>query len=149
MSVEYNIKNHPFFRDIDADISSIIDHSTQVIFNEDEIVFREGDHADSIYLITHGRVALELSTAHRGRIMIQTIGKDDVLGISWLFPPYKWHFDARALELTRTIKIDADLMMKRCEEDNRLGYAIMKRLASIIMKRLQAVRLQLLEIEEM
>ncbi|MEM2856874.1 MAG: cyclic nucleotide-binding domain-containing protein [Candidatus Nitrosocaldaceae archaeon] len=149
MSIEYNIKNHAFFKGIDVDISSIANYSTLTIFKEGEIIFREGDKADSIYFITHGRVALELSTAHKGKIIIQTIGKDEVLGISWLFPPYKWHFDARAIELTRAIKVDANLMIKNCEEDNRLGYVIMKGLASIIMKRLQAVRIQLLEMEEM
>jgi len=151
MSIEESIKRHSFFKDIGMglDVSSIAKHAQHTTFEADHFIFREGDDADAFYLITHGKVSLELSTAHRGRIIIQTLDEDDVLGISWLFPPYKWHFDARALTLTRLIKIDAVQMRRICEEDNRLGYRVVSKLASIVMRRLQAVRLQLVEMEEM
>lgn len=150
-SMEESIKRHSFFREmgIGIDVSSIARHAQHVTFEADRFIFREGEDADAFYLITHGKVSLELSTAHRGRIIIQTIDEDDVLGISWLFPPYKWHFDARALTLTRLIRIDAAQMRRMCDEDNAFGYKVLSKLASIVMKRLQAVRLQLLEMEEM
>ncbi|MCS6768645.1 MAG: cyclic nucleotide-binding domain-containing protein [Candidatus Nitrosocaldus sp.] len=150
VSLEESIRRHSFFRDMGVgDVSSIAVHAKHLTFDADRFIFREGEDADALYLITHGRVSLELSTAHRGRIIIQTIEEDDVLGISWLSPPYKWHFDARALTLTRLIMIDAAQIRKRCEEDNAFGYRMMSRLVGIIMRRLQAVRLQLLEMEEM
>ena len=148
MSIEA-IKHHAFFKDIDADIASLVEYAKDLVFDKGQFIFHEGDDANAFYLITHGRVSLELSTAHKGRIIIQTLGKDEVLGISWLFPPFKWHFDAKALELTRVIELNADLVIKRCDEDNRLGYHLMKKFAGVIMRCLQAVRLQLLEIEEM
>ncbi|RMF29279.1 MAG: cyclic nucleotide-binding domain-containing protein [Candidatus Nitrosothermus koennekii] len=143
------IKNHALFKDIDADLTPLVEYAKDIIFQKNDFIFHEGEDANSFYLITYGKISLELSTAHRGRIIIQTLGKDEVLGISWLFPPYKWHFDARALELSRVVKLDANLVMRRCEEDNRLGYYLMKRFAGVIMKRLQAVRFQLIEMEEM
>jgi CRP-like cAMP-binding protein len=69
-----------------------------------------------------------------------------VLGWSWLFPPYRWHFDARALELTRAIALDGKCLREKCEEDHDLGYELVKRVAQIIMERLQATRLQLLDV---
>ncbi len=150
MSIEDSIRRHRFFRDIsDEDARSIAAYASEVTFKKDEFIFREGEIADSLYLITYGKVSLELSTAHRGRIIVQTIDEDDVLGVSWVSPPYRWQFDARALMLTRAIRIDAKSLRRLCDEDNALGYRLMKRLIDVIIRRMQAVRLQLLEIEEM
>lgn len=148
MNIQESIRRHKFFKDIGIDASVLAEHARHITFNADEYIFREGEDADAFYLITYGKVSLELSTA-RGRIIVQTIDEDDVLGISWLFPPYKWHFDARALVLTRLIAIDASYLRRACEDDSRLGYRLVSKLAGIIMNRLQAVRLQLLEMEEM
>ncbi len=150
MSIEESIRMHSFFSDIStAHMSSLASHAQHLTVEADNFIFREGEYADAFYLITYGKVSLELSTAHRGRIIIQTIGEDDVLGISWLFPPYRWRFDARTLTLTRLIRIDAAQMRRMCDEDNAFGYKVISKLASIVMRRLQAVRLQLLEMEEM
>jgi|FaiFalDrversion3_1042247.scaffolds.fasta_scaffold00481_7 CRP/FNR family cyclic AMP-dependent transcriptional regulator len=150
MSIEDIIRRHRFFRDTsDEDVMSIAVYANEVTFNKDELIFREGDKADSLYLITYGKVSLELSTAHRGRVIIQTIDKDDVLGVSWVSPPYRWQFDARALMLTRAIRIDAYNLRRLCDENNALGYRLMKKMIDVVIKRMQAVRLQLLEIEEM
>ncbi len=150
MSIEDSIRRHSFFRDIsDKDINNIAAFSKEVTFNKDELIFKEGDLADSLYIITYGKVSLELSTAHRGRVIIQTIDEDDILGVSWISSPYRWQFDARALTLIRAIKIDANNLRRLCEEDNALGYRLMKRLIEVVIKRMQAVRLQLVDIEEL
>jgi len=150
MSIEDSIRRHSFFRDIsDKDISNIAVFSKEVTFSKDELIFKEGDLADSLYIITYGKVSLELSTAHRGRVIIQTIDEDDILGVSWVSSPYRWQFDARALTLIRAIKMDANNLRRLCEEDNALGYRLMKRLIEVVIKRMQAVRLQLVDIEEL
>ena len=69
-----------------------------------------------------------------------------LLGWSWLFPPYQWHFDARALELTRTTALDGQCLRIKCEEDHELGYRLGQRFAHVMMQRLQATRLQLLDV---
>jgi CRP-like cAMP-binding protein len=81
----------------------------------------------------------------QGRITIETIASGDVLGWSWLFPPYRWHFDAQALELTRAIAFDGACLRAKCDDDHDLGYAL-QRFARIMMQRLQATRLQLLDV---
>ena len=79
-------------------------------------------------------------------MMIQTIDEGDVLGWSWLFPPYVWHFDVKAVELTRAIAMDGECLRNKCEEDHELGYEIMKRFSHVMVNRLSATRLQLLDI---
>ena len=77
---------------------------------------------------------------------IQSLKEGEVLGWSWMIPPYKWHFDARAFDLTRAIALDGACLREKCEEDHDLGYELMSRFALIIAQRLEATRLQLMDI---
>ncbi len=141
------IAEHPFFRGLDPEHLDVIAGCAQnVRFQAGEFLFREGDEADRFFLIRHGRVALSTYIPERGAITIQTIGAGEVLGWSWLFPPYRWHFDARALEVTRAIAFDGKCLREKCQADPKLGYELMRRFASIMVDRLQATRLQLLDV---
>jgi CRP-like cAMP-binding protein len=146
-NLEPFLAEHPFFKDLDRRyLELIVGCASNVRFDAGDFIFREGEEADRFYIIRHGKVALEVFAPGRGSITVQTIGEGDVLGWSWLFPPYRWHFDARALELTRAIALDGKCLREKCEEDHDLGYELVKRVAQIIMERLQATRLQLLDV---
>ena len=116
-------------------------------FAADEVIFREGDPANRFYLVLDGEVALESTTRERGSVLLQTIGANDVLGWSWLFPPYYWHFDARALKPTKAIFFYGTWLRENCERDHDFGYEMMKRMSAVIIKRLQATRKKLAEAE--
>jgi CRP-like cAMP-binding protein len=141
------LEEHPFFADLRKDdIAFIAGCGRNVHFEAGQYLFREGEAADHFYLIRHGKVALEVFVPGHGSLVTETIGEGDVLGWSWLFPPYRWSSDARALELTRAVALDGACLRRKCEEDLRLGYELMRRFAQIIMQRLQATRLRLLDI---
>ena len=146
-TLEPIIAEHPFFRGLKPEhLQVVVGCASNVRFNAETFIFREGEEAKQFYLIRQGRVGLEIYVPERGPVTIQTISAGDVLGWSWLFPPYRWHFDARALELTRAIAFDGECLRTKCEEDHDLGYELMKRFAHIIMQRLQATRIQLLDV---
>jgi CRP-like cAMP-binding protein len=117
-----------------------------VRFKAGEIIFREEEAADHFYLIREGKVALEASIPGRSPVLLQTVGENEVLGWSWLFPPYRWHFAARTAETTRALAFDGKCLRNKCDADHDLGYELMKRFASIMLQRLQATRLQLLDV---
>ncbi len=145
--LEELLAEHPFFRDLPPeDIALIAGCGRNVHFEEGEYIFREGEPADHFYLIRHGRVALEIFAPERGPLVIETIGEGEVLGWSWLFPPYRWSSDARASEPTRAVALDGACLRGKCEDDLRLGYELMRRFAQVIMGRLQATRVRLLDI---
>jgi CRP-like cAMP-binding protein len=110
------------------------------------MIYREGDEANQFLLIRDGKVAIEVFSARRGSLIIQTAGSGDVLGWSWLFPPYKRRFDTRAVEPTTAVALDGKFLREKAEEDYRLGYELLKRFSKIVVERLQATRLQLLDI---
>ena len=120
--------------------------ASNVRFAADQYIFREEEEANQFYLIRYGKVALETFAPGRGVVPIETLPAGEVLGWSWLFPPYRWHFSARALEVTRAIALDGVCLRKKCAEDHDLGYELMSRFAQTIIQRLQATRLQLLDV---
>jgi CRP/FNR family transcriptional regulator, cyclic AMP receptor protein len=119
---------------------------SNVGFRSDEMLFREGDPADTFYVLRHGRVALETFVPARGPVTIETIEAGDVIGWSWLFPPFRWHFDARALIDVRATAFDGACLRGKCETDPRLGYELMSRFAQVLIERLQWTRLRLLDV---
>jgi CRP-like cAMP-binding protein len=146
-TLEPLLAEHPFLRGLEPRYLALLAGcAANVRFDAGRYIFREGEEADRFYIIRHGKVALELSAPERGALTIQTLGAGDVLGWSWLFPPYRWRFDARALELTRAIALDGACLRRKCDEDHSFGYELVKRFAQVIVERLQATRLQLLDV---
>lgn len=111
-----------------------------------EMLFREGDPADAFYVVRRGRVALELFIPNRGALTVETIEPGEVVGWSWLFPPYRWHFDGRAVEPTRAIAVDGACLRAKCAADPALGYELMRRFSQVMLERLQATRLRLADL---
>lgn len=147
-TIEEVLTQHSFFKGLSPnDIELIAGCASNVQFRPGEFLFREGGDADAFYVIRHGKVTVETFVPGRGPITLQTIVPGDVIGWSWLFPPYKWNFDARALDMTRATSFDGGCLRKKCDEDHDLGYDLMQRFAHIIMDRLQATRMQLLDLK--
>jgi len=117
-----------------------------VRFEAGRQLFREGDAADTFYVVRHGSVALETYVPARGPMMIETIESGEVIGWSWLFEPYRWHFDARALTQVRATAFDGACLRGKCDADPALGYALMRRFAQVMIERLQWTRLRLLDL---
>jgi CRP/FNR family cyclic AMP-dependent transcriptional regulator len=120
--------------------------ASNVRYADGEVLFREGDEANRFYVVRHGMVALENFVPPRGSVTIETIDPGEVIGWSWLFPPYRWHFDAKALGLVRATVFDAACLRGKCEQDPAFGYDLMSRFAQVLIERLQWTRLRLLDV---
>ena len=141
------LAQHPFFAGIEPRYMEFITGcASNVRFKADTYIFGEGEDASQFYILRAGRVALETFGAQRGPIVIETVEAGEVLGWSWLFPPYRWHFSARVLEETRAIALDGACLRAKAEADHDLGYELAMRVARIVIERLQAARLQLLDV---
>jgi CRP/FNR family cyclic AMP-dependent transcriptional regulator len=146
-TLETILANHPFFKGFEPQYMQLITGcASNVRFKAGTYIFREGEPASSFYIIRQGKVALEAMAAQHGSLIVQTIEDGEVLGWSWLFPPYRWHFGARAIEETRAIALDGVCLREKGETDHDFGYELVKRVAQIMMERLQATRLQALDI---
>lgn len=146
-NLERILSEHPFLQGLETRYIQLVSGcASNVRFDAGQFLFREGEEANSFYIIRQGKVAIEIFTPERGSLIIDTLSDGDILGWSWLIPPYNWRFDARAIELTRAIALDGKCLRTKCEEDYKLGFELLKRFAHIIEERLEATRLRLLDL---
>jgi CRP/FNR family cyclic AMP-dependent transcriptional regulator len=143
-TIESLLSKHEFLAGMSpAHLEFVAGCGSNVRYDAGEYIYREGEPADQFLLIRRGKVSLEIFVPGRGPLVIETIAEGDVLGWSWLFPPYRRRFDARALEVTRAISLDGACLRAKCEEDHDLGYDIVMRFSQVVIQRLQATRLRL------
>ncbi len=145
-TLEPLLRDHKFFAGLAPEhLALIAGCASTAVFPADAFLFREGDPAETFYLIRDGKVAVEVAAPGRA-LVIQTLGAGDVAGFSWLIEPHRWEFDGRAAERVRAIRIDGVCLRGKCDADPRFGYELMRRFAHLTVSRLQATRLQLLDV---
>jgi len=142
------LPEHPFFKGLDPElIEFLAGCARNVHFKDGEILFKEGDKADTFYVIRKGRIAIQVhDPARGGGSILDTVDAGGVVGWTWLVPPYKWLFDASASEETSAVAFDGECLRKKCEDDAVVGYALMQRVAVVMYERLEAARLRLLDL---
>ena len=142
------INTHPFFHGMKPEHLEVLAEGARAAeFKTGDLLFQQGAPANELYLIENGRVALEAHEPADGTVLVQTLGGGDVLGWSWLFPPFAWNFQARAVEPTGVIALSGAHLLVAAERNPEFGYALMKRVAQVVIHRLQAARRRLLALQ--
>ncbi|MCX5697256.1 MAG: cyclic nucleotide-binding domain-containing protein [Candidatus Omnitrophica bacterium] len=143
-TLEPILKQHPFFKDLPAQyIDFLMGCTSHVVFKAGEVILKEGEPADKFYVLRSGHVAVYINQSH---LTIQTIHEGDILGWSWLIPPYRYRFSAKAVENTRALALDGKCLREKCENNPDLGYALLKKIVNILTERLEATRVQVMDI---
>jgi CRP/FNR family transcriptional regulator, cyclic AMP receptor protein len=138
---------HPFLAGMNrTQLTLLTDCAAARLFNAKQTILRETEFANGFYLVETGKVALESETSFGKSIPIQILGAGDLLGWSWMFPPYVWQFTARAIEPTSALFFYAAILREYCEKDHSLGYELLKRISAVMVMRLQAAHGQLLSV---
>jgi CRP/FNR family transcriptional regulator, cyclic AMP receptor protein len=141
------VAEHPLLAGLPGSaVAQVAGCAKNVAYGTGELLLVEGEEADTLYLVRRGLVAIEVHAPGRGPIVVETVGPGAVVGWSWLIPPYRWHFDARAVEPVGAIAVDGACLRSKSEADPALGYALLTRLSAILLERLQATRMRLLDL---
>lgn len=141
------LARHPFFQGLaERHLTLLADCATARAAFPGDFLMREGEPADHFYLLCSGRVSIELHAPGNASVIMESLGGGDVLGWSWLLPPYRWLFDARVLHDSELIALDAACVRAACATDCELGYEIHSRLLPVMSNRLGQARIRLLDI---
>ena len=147
MAMEELLSEHPFFARIGASALRLIAGcASNVHFAAGDRIFDEGGEADRFYVIRHGRVALEVHSPTRGPLVIDTMEDGEVLGWSWLVPPYRYFGDARAVTPVNATALDGACLRGKCDADPELGYELLKRVTAVMYRRLECARVRMLDL---
>jgi CRP/FNR family cyclic AMP-dependent transcriptional regulator len=136
---------HPFLHGMSQDhLAVLAEAASDVTLPARHRLFEDGDSATRFWLIQSGCISLDLHVPGEGRVRIDTIGMGELLGWSWLFPPYRWAFGAAAASRVEAFEFDARAVRARCASDPALGYEVTRRLAEVVTKRLRSTRIRLI-----
>ncbi|HBL18416.1 MAG: hypothetical protein A2X36_14405 [Elusimicrobia bacterium GWA2_69_24] len=140
------IRNHPIFQDFRPDhLELVTSVAEEMRFTRDQYLLRQGQGAERFFIIRKGLVRIELLSKEGETIPIQEVGPGDLLGWSWLLPPYKWGFDARAAETTLALVFDGASLRKKCEQNFEFGFRFLQVISMALSRRLDVTRAHLLE----
>lgn len=146
-SMQDLLAEHPFFAGLDdSTVSMLVGCAKNVHFRAGEYLFHEGEPADRFFVVRRGRVALDVHVPGQAAKVVDTVDEGDVVGWSWLVPPYRWFFDARAVHEVSAVVVDASCLRSKCDQDPALGYALMQRVTGVMYQRLQSARVRLLDL---
>ena len=145
--VDRMLQEHPFFEDMDADIQKVVAGcATNELYEAGQVIQHEGDKADRFYLVRSGVVSIEMHIPGHEPVVMDTVDEGEVFGWSWITPPYRSVYDARAVRLTRLVSLDARCLRKKMKKDKALGYELLKRFVPVMAHRLASSRLQMLDV---
>lgn len=145
--VRAQLRDHCFTTDLPPEyLDRIAEHARLESFPAGTVLFTEGTPAEQLYLVVSGRVAIELHVPGRGAQVVDTVDECDTVGWSWLLPPYRWFFDARAVEDVLAVVVDAAALRSEADADPALGYALLQRVAAVMLHRLHGARVRLADL---
>jgi len=140
------LKAHPVFSQLAAEhVELLAKRGGEQSFAAGELLFRQQETAEQFFIVIEGTVKVEVPAIEGPVLEVQTLEHDDVLGWSWLIPPYKWTFEAKAATDVTVLTFDGKALLKQCEKDNAFGYALMKLFAGLMSERLNAARQKMMD----
>jgi CRP/FNR family transcriptional regulator, cyclic AMP receptor protein len=138
---------HPFLRGMSGDQLAVLAQAAcDVRFPARHRLFEDGGNASRFWLIQSGCMALDVNVPGQGRTRIGTIGIGELLGWSWLFPPFTWAFGAVTIGPVEAFEFDGRAVRAYCEADPALGYELTHRIVRVVANRLQATRIRLISV---
>ena len=140
------LAGHEFFAGLNQDFLEFLsEYATEKTVKKGEVLFQQGKTADKFYLLRNGCVSVQVPALVGPPLELQVLGDNQILGWSWLIPPYRWNFVARAVEDTDLLEFDGNALLQRCEQDPKFGYELFKRFTALMSERLEAARQKMMD----
>lgn len=148
-NIETIIAGHPFWQGLRPEFLPLAAESARLAcYGVRDLIFQERRDADHLFLVHRGQVALETFVPGRGVTILQQLGPGEALGWSWLFPPYRWQYSARSVDVTEIVEFSAVALRAQAEQNPAFGCELVSRMAQMLLQRLQATRQKLQEFHD-
>ncbi|MGQ7846959.1 Crp/Fnr family transcriptional regulator [Granulosicoccus sp. 3-233] len=145
-SIEGYLATHDFFEGLDERSKKFLADSAVVReLSAGDILFSQAESADKFYLLRSGEVSVQVPALMGPALQIQKLKEGQILGWSWMIPPYRWNFQALALEDATVLEFDGSIILARCEQEPTFGYQLLKRFAALMSERLDAARQKMMD----
>ncbi|MBT2468944.1 cyclic nucleotide-binding domain-containing protein [Streptomyces sp. ISL-66] len=124
----------------------LMSHALEVNIREGARIFDEGTRAHSFWIVRSGTVTLQIPGSGRRATPIESLGPGELVGWSWLFPPYVWQLSAEAMTPVRAYEFDATTVRMLMDADPAFGSAVGHWVGRVLALRLHQTRTRLLDL---
>ncbi len=144
--VRDQISSNPFFAGLASELIDILAaNAASRHVERDRTLFHLGQKADHFYVIVRGRILNEVAALEGPPLQLQSLEAGAVLGWSWLIPPYKWTFQARADDDSEVLEFDGHAIRAHCDANPEFGYELLKRFSGLMSERLHFARQRMMD----
>jgi CRP/FNR family cyclic AMP-dependent transcriptional regulator len=126
-------------------LNRLAEISREATFQRGDMLFKEGDPGDEVYFVVNGEISVIICTPKIGCRHIGTVSDGELVAWSPLLKHARLSAGAHAIARTRVIAIDAEKLRALCDQDAKLGYHFMHRIAEVLSERLSGTRMRLME----
>ena len=139
------LESSDFFRGLDRkDIEKIASLCRDETFQPGQVIFRQGDTGDRVYIIAEGQVTLERTVdlgTRRGNVVIGIIGKGRAFGCwsTLLGISHSFLSSASCQKPTKAVLFNGTEIRALMLSNPALGFCILERLCFFLRDRLQSV----------
>jgi CRP/FNR family transcriptional regulator, cyclic AMP receptor protein len=146
-SIYESIAKAPIFEGLeDGQLESMASGAEALGVPAGNLVISRGEAAERFFLVGEGTIAMEVESPGSGAVRVLTLHESDVFGWSWLFSPYRWEVDARAVTDCHLIAVDGVRLREQCDADRLFGYEIATRFGADALQRMKDSWYQILEL---
>jgi CRP/FNR family cyclic AMP-dependent transcriptional regulator len=117
-------------------LTALAEAASEVAFPAGHRIFDEGDNAEHFWLIESGYVVLDVQVPGEGMAIVGRVGIGELLGWSWLLPPYQWTLGAVCATEVKAFEFNAQVIRDGCAADPALRDELMQRLLHVLSGRL-------------
>ncbi len=140
------LSGHDFFSELSEEaLKFLCECASLRDIKKSQTLFKQGERADKFYVVRNGRISVQIPALMGPNLEIQSLGKNQVLGWSWLISPYQWNFQAKAEDDSELLEFNGTAILARCEQEPKFGYEVLKRFAALMSERLEAARLKMMD----
>jgi CRP-like cAMP-binding protein len=130
------LRNSLLFENLTEDELDIVSElGREEVYEAGETIVREGVEINRLYIVKEGRVVIEvtlrLGSGPGRQGVIDVISEGRIFGW-WGRKPYTLLESARCIEKTTVIVLDGLALWGLLEQDNVMGYKVMKRLVGVV-----------------
>jgi len=145
-SITQVLADAPVFQGMSTEyVERLAGHAAERKVENGTCLFRSGDPAKHFYLLVEGEISIEIPALSGPTLQVQRLKPVRVLGWSWLLPPFKWSFNARAETDARVLEFDGESVLNECESDPTFGFEVIKRFSGLMAERLDAAHRKMME----
>ncbi|MBI2830564.1 MAG: cyclic nucleotide-binding domain-containing protein [Chloroflexi bacterium] len=129
----------------DVELRKVANLTTEKEYEAGATIFREGEPAEELLVVQHGKIALQMSLSAPAsqttrRITVDIVGPNEIVGWSALVEPHVITLSSVCLQPVKALSVDGIKLRSLLGANHHIGYQVLSELIKVVASRLDDTR---------